>query len=256
MLESFGKVGFTLMQRSMLLRYNDNEKELGMRSHLQQVKQRRSSQDRLFSSSFFVAAIAVYWANLKGAFTTYAACNAPNPKIPYTEKEKKKSPPEALCEFSRCGTLLAAICCLALFTRGDRALFKKAQHESWLFSIYSYFNIPYFWVGVFFYTSYLHFSCHLCHQFCGFFFLIVIIRNAHYQSFNKCSLTDHINRWMMSFQVEIFPDHLNFTKTNVHLLPLNNVEAPMLPICPLENRKNTLNINPLTLTLDNFKQVV
>lgn len=60
-----------------------------MRVHLQQVKQRRSSQDKLFSFSFFVAAIALYWANLKGAFTTYAACNAPNPQIPCTDKEKE-----------------------------------------------------------------------------------------------------------------------------------------------------------------------
>lgn len=51
---------------------------------------------------FLVTTIAVYWANLKGAFTTYAACNAPNPHIPCTDKGKKKKKPQKHCVSSPC----------------------------------------------------------------------------------------------------------------------------------------------------------
>lgn len=93
-IEHWRKVGFTLMRRFLCFNTTHNAKELGTRPHPRQVKRRRSSQDKLFSFSFFVA--AVYWANLKGAFMTCTARNAPNPQIPRTDKEKN-SPQKKHC---------------------------------------------------------------------------------------------------------------------------------------------------------------
>lgn len=93
--ERWRKAGFRMNAPFPLFQHNAQCKEGAVNkaaassaSPTAQVKSRQV----IFFFFFFVA--AVYWANLKGAFMTCAARNAPNPQIPRTDKEKNPPPPQ------------------------------------------------------------------------------------------------------------------------------------------------------------------
>lgn len=124
-IERWRKAGFRINAPFPLFQHNAQCKGAGNKAAASSASRTAQVKSRQVIFFFFFFVAAVYWANLKGAFMTCAARNAPNPQIPRTDEEKNPPPEEALCEFSRCGRLLAAICCLAPFTRGDISRLKK-----------------------------------------------------------------------------------------------------------------------------------